>query len=182
MTLSLHRFSIRDYTSKMRSLDVFKCWPFAAAEVSRQDAESWLPPITVPKSRWCSDELAGEGGEGGTENRLDEAVSQSDDDESESTKDEEFTGVGAMEKIVTRRKKKMKKVMNKKSKVEKPASVVPLSNESKKMKKKQKTTTTLNKEFTAKKVCGFQVLLFPHEIDAEKAGIERLCHVCDLSG
>ncbi|KAL2322566.1 hypothetical protein Fmac_026945 [Flemingia macrophylla] len=45
----------RDYTSKMRSVDVFKCWPFAAAGVTRHQAESSLPPMTVPSSRrWRS--------------------------------------------------------------------------------------------------------------------------------
>lgn len=50
----------RDYTSKMRSVDVFKCWPFAASGLSRDEAESWLPPMSIPESRQWSDNLAGQ--------------------------------------------------------------------------------------------------------------------------
>ncbi|XP_027344349.1 uncharacterized protein LOC113856631 [Abrus precatorius] len=101
MPLTFHGFSIRDYTSKMRSVDVFKCWPFAAAEVSQEDIESWLPPMTVPKSRCCSDQVAGlrsnldgAGGEEGTESRHEEVVSRSKSVD----EDNSFAGVGASEK------------------------------------------------------------------------------------
>ncbi|KAF7815758.1 uncharacterized protein G2W53_029727 [Senna tora] len=58
MAVAFDGFSIRDYTSKMRSIDVFKCWPFRTDdEVSREDVESWLPPMAVPKSRCCSNQL-----------------------------------------------------------------------------------------------------------------------------
>lgn len=47
------RFS-RDYTSKMRSIDVFKCWPFTSTinrQVTREELQSWLPPMTLcPRS------------------------------------------------------------------------------------------------------------------------------------
>ncbi|KAE8735816.1 HVA22-like protein F [Hibiscus syriacus] len=54
----------------MRSIDVVKCWPFTGAsssgddddddgtgKLSKQSMESLLPPITVSKFRWWSDEL-----------------------------------------------------------------------------------------------------------------------------
>ncbi|XP_061369812.1 uncharacterized protein LOC133312605 isoform X2 [Gastrolobium bilobum] len=44
----------RDYTSKMRSIDVFKCWPFTTTtsrDVTREEVQSWLPPMTrCPRS------------------------------------------------------------------------------------------------------------------------------------
>ncbi|XP_057441303.1 uncharacterized protein LOC130733204 [Lotus japonicus] len=43
-------FSIREYTSKMRSIDVFKCWPFTSninRELTREELQSWLPPMTL---------------------------------------------------------------------------------------------------------------------------------------
>ncbi|KAF5732476.1 hypothetical protein HS088_TW17G00003 [Tripterygium wilfordii] len=43
-------FSIRDYVSKMRAVDVGKCWPF-----SGDPEESILPPMAAPKFRWWSD-------------------------------------------------------------------------------------------------------------------------------
>ncbi|KAL2316792.1 hypothetical protein Fmac_030668 [Flemingia macrophylla] len=54
MAATFNGFSIRDYTSKMRSVDVFKCWPFASTtstDVSREEVQSWLPPMTpCPRS------------------------------------------------------------------------------------------------------------------------------------
>ncbi|TKY46807.1 hypothetical protein E2542_SST28856 [Spatholobus suberectus] len=100
MAVTFHGFSIRDYTSQMRSVDVFKCWPFPAAGVSREQAESWLPPMTVSKSRRCSGELAGvrsdlagAGGDEETENPPNEAVS----DESESAKEDKLVRCAAAE-------------------------------------------------------------------------------------
>ncbi|KAK8468461.1 hypothetical protein PHAVU_006G035100 [Phaseolus vulgaris] len=97
MALAFHGFSIRDYTSKMRTVDVFKCWPFAADGVSRWEAESSLPPMTVPKmSGWENEfgglrsNIAGDGGDRGRENRL----SQADSDESESEKVDKFVTCG----------------------------------------------------------------------------------------
>ncbi|KAG7561356.1 hypothetical protein ISN45_Aa05g027830 [Arabidopsis thaliana x Arabidopsis arenosa] len=46
-------FSIREYTKKVRSENVRKCWPFAGDII-----QSFLPPITVSKFRWWSHELA----------------------------------------------------------------------------------------------------------------------------
>ncbi|CAJ1964427.1 unnamed protein product [Sphenostylis stenocarpa] len=90
----------RDYTSKVRTVDVFKCWPFAADEVSRSQAEAWLPPMTVPRLRRWSDELdgvrsklAGDGGDKLRENRLSEAVFE----ESETERVDKFvTGGGCV--------------------------------------------------------------------------------------
>ncbi|RDX99684.1 hypothetical protein CR513_17234, partial [Mucuna pruriens] len=79
----------------MRSVDVFKCWPFPAAGVSRDQAESWLPSMTVAKPRRWSDELAGlrsnlagTGGDEETKNRPNEGIT----DESESAKEKLVTG------------------------------------------------------------------------------------------
>ncbi|KAG4382191.1 hypothetical protein JHK82_038635 [Glycine max] len=55
-------FSIRDYTSKMRSIDVFKCWPFASTssrDVSDEEVQSWLPPMNpCPRSDDSTDHRA----------------------------------------------------------------------------------------------------------------------------
>ncbi|RDX95468.1 hypothetical protein CR513_22007, partial [Mucuna pruriens] len=71
----------RDYTSKMRSVDVFKCWPFASTasrDVSRDEVQSWLPPMTLcPRSNDSSDRDAQN-----PENPLSaEEVSRTDDDD-----------------------------------------------------------------------------------------------------
>uniref|UniRef100_A0A0R0L2U0 UBZ4-type domain-containing protein n=2 Tax=Glycine max TaxID=3847 RepID=A0A0R0L2U0_SOYBN len=54
MAATFDGFSIRDYTSKMRSIDVFKCWPFASTssrDTSREEVQSWLPPMNpCPRS------------------------------------------------------------------------------------------------------------------------------------
>lgn len=45
----------REYASSMRSVDVLKCWPF---DHNDDDiVESLLPPITVQKFKWWSNEL-----------------------------------------------------------------------------------------------------------------------------
>lgn len=83
----------------MRSVDVFKSWPFAVGELTREEVEAWLPPMTVPKSRWWSDELAvlrsNRSGEEESEN-LPEEVSGSDDG-SESAKSGRSFAVAASE-------------------------------------------------------------------------------------
>ncbi|GMJ04026.1 hypothetical protein HRI_004071800 [Hibiscus trionum] len=73
MAVVFEGFSIREYASKMRSIDVVKCWPFTRpsssssssddgdengnSKISKQTMESLLPPITVTKFRWWSEEL-----------------------------------------------------------------------------------------------------------------------------
>ncbi|XVF58545.1 hypothetical protein PTKIN_Ptkin07bG0074900 [Pterospermum kingtungense] len=68
MAVVFEGFSIREYASKMRSIDVVKCWPFSGgpstsddcngnSSINKQTMESLLPPITVTKFRWWSDEL-----------------------------------------------------------------------------------------------------------------------------
>ncbi|XP_054798696.1 uncharacterized protein LOC129303425 [Prosopis cineraria] len=60
MAFPFDGFSIREYTFKMRSVDVLKCWPFSitsSGDVSKEDLKSCLPPMTVPKFRRRSDEL-----------------------------------------------------------------------------------------------------------------------------
>lgn len=47
----------REYTRKIRSVEVRKCWPFSG-EVTGDLIQSLLPPITVAKFRWWSHELA----------------------------------------------------------------------------------------------------------------------------
>lgn len=61
MAVIMEAFSIREYASKMRSVDMLKCWPFD--EASMEDAEAILPPITVKKFRWWFDEIVQEDGE-----------------------------------------------------------------------------------------------------------------------
>ncbi|XP_010273442.1 PREDICTED: uncharacterized protein LOC104608991 [Nelumbo nucifera] len=53
-------FSIREYTLKMRSIDVTKCWPFGGdgkEKTAKEEMEKLLPPLTYRKYRWWSDEL-----------------------------------------------------------------------------------------------------------------------------
>lgn len=52
MAVAFEGFSIREYVSKMRTVDVAKCWPFDG-----KSDEAFLPPIRVTKFRWWSDEL-----------------------------------------------------------------------------------------------------------------------------
>ncbi|KAH0865329.1 hypothetical protein HID58_082540 [Brassica napus] len=49
-------FSIREYTRKVRSVDMRKCCPFPG-EFTGDFIQSLLPPITVTKFRWWSHEL-----------------------------------------------------------------------------------------------------------------------------
>ncbi|XP_028760238.1 uncharacterized protein LOC114718954 [Neltuma alba] len=82
MDAALDGFSIRDYTSKMRSVDIFKCWPFSTNDVSREDVESWLPPMVVPKPRSCGEEVeASRSDRGDDEKPLDEGISRSEGDQ-----------------------------------------------------------------------------------------------------
>lgn len=38
----------RDYTFRMRKIDVFKCWPFPVDGLTREEIEARLPPMEVP--------------------------------------------------------------------------------------------------------------------------------------
>ncbi|KAL8510734.1 hypothetical protein ACS0TY_017523 [Phlomoides rotata] len=49
-------FSIREYASRMRSINVVNCWPFDEA-LDEETVKSLLPPITVKKFTWWLDEL-----------------------------------------------------------------------------------------------------------------------------
>ncbi|XP_011098069.1 uncharacterized protein LOC105176840 isoform X2 [Sesamum indicum] len=49
-------FSIRGYVSRMRSVNVLKCWPFDET-TSEETVKSLLPPIAVKKFTWWLDEL-----------------------------------------------------------------------------------------------------------------------------
>ncbi|OVA14293.1 hypothetical protein BVC80_9021g8 [Macleaya cordata] len=59
MAVVFEGFSIREYASKMRSVNAAKCWPFDEEdkESKREESESLLPPITCRKYRWWSNEL-----------------------------------------------------------------------------------------------------------------------------
>ncbi|XP_054818605.1 uncharacterized protein LOC129318088 [Prosopis cineraria] len=82
MDAAFDGFSIRDYTSKMRSIDIFKCWPFSTDDVSREDVESWLPPMVVPKAQSCGEEVeASRSDRDDDEKPLDEGISRSDGDQ-----------------------------------------------------------------------------------------------------
>ncbi|XP_010272701.1 PREDICTED: uncharacterized protein LOC104608412 [Nelumbo nucifera] len=53
-------FSIREYTLKMRSVDVKICWPFGGdgkEKKTKEEMEKLLPPLMCPKYRWWEDEL-----------------------------------------------------------------------------------------------------------------------------
>ncbi|CAH8392492.1 unnamed protein product [Eruca vesicaria subsp. sativa] len=49
-------FTIREYTSNVRSVDIKKCCPFTG-EFTGDFIQSLLPPLTVAKFRWWSHEL-----------------------------------------------------------------------------------------------------------------------------
>ncbi|KAL7103950.1 hypothetical protein ACP275_08G213200 [Erythranthe tilingii] len=51
-------FSIREYASTMRSVDVANSWPFDEA-AGEETVKSLLPPINVKKFTWWLDQLAG---------------------------------------------------------------------------------------------------------------------------
>ena len=38
----------------MRSVDIFKCWPFSSEDVTKEDVESWLPPMVLSKPTSCN--------------------------------------------------------------------------------------------------------------------------------
>nr|XP_010916300.1 uncharacterized protein LOC105041151 [Elaeis guineensis] len=59
MAVALERFSIREYTAKMRSVDFGKCWPFDGDGDRKREGEMGrsLPPISFRKFRWWFDEL-----------------------------------------------------------------------------------------------------------------------------
>ncbi|KAL1562818.1 hypothetical protein AAHA92_05352 [Salvia divinorum] len=52
-------FSIREYASRMRSVNVVKCWPFDD-DFTEQTVKSLLPPIVVKRFTWWLDELSSE--------------------------------------------------------------------------------------------------------------------------
>ncbi|XP_047945017.1 uncharacterized protein LOC125191667 isoform X1 [Salvia hispanica] len=52
-------FSIREYASRMRSINVVNCWPFDG-DFSDQTVKSLLPPIVVKRFTWWLDELTSE--------------------------------------------------------------------------------------------------------------------------
>ncbi|KAF6159417.1 hypothetical protein GIB67_032188 [Kingdonia uniflora] len=60
MAISLEGFSIRDYTSSMRTTNVAKSWPFTSTTPTptAEEIQTFLPPLTTPKFRWWSNELA----------------------------------------------------------------------------------------------------------------------------
>lgn len=49
----------RNYTSKMRSVDVFKYCSFVTFGLSRDEAESWRPPMSIPELQRWFDDLVG---------------------------------------------------------------------------------------------------------------------------
>ncbi|KAG9149937.1 hypothetical protein Leryth_010011 [Lithospermum erythrorhizon] len=58
MAFSNEGFSVREYTWRMRSEDVVKCWPFDdITTYDERKMKSFLPQITVKKFRWWFDEL-----------------------------------------------------------------------------------------------------------------------------
>ncbi|KAF5181671.1 hypothetical protein FRX31_028741 [Thalictrum thalictroides] len=60
MGIVMEGFSIREYTSKIRTTNVEKCWPFDGnpKELKKEVVEELLPPITIKKFKWWSnDEL-----------------------------------------------------------------------------------------------------------------------------
>ncbi|KAF9620633.1 hypothetical protein IFM89_013659 [Coptis chinensis] len=59
IAIAFEGFSIREYTSNMRTKDVDKCWPFEGnpKELKKQLVEDLLPPITTQKFKWWVNEL-----------------------------------------------------------------------------------------------------------------------------
>ncbi|EXC08238.1 hypothetical protein L484_012692 [Morus notabilis] len=68
MAVAFEGFSIREYTAKMRSVDVAKCWPFPeelmkirreedGEEEAVEEEKTVLPPMSVVKFKWWSHEL-----------------------------------------------------------------------------------------------------------------------------
>ncbi|XP_042060816.1 uncharacterized protein LOC121805098 isoform X3 [Salvia splendens] len=52
-------FSIREYASRMRSINVVNCWPFDG-DFNEQTVKSLLPPIVIKRFTWWLDELSSE--------------------------------------------------------------------------------------------------------------------------
>ncbi|KAI3939584.1 hypothetical protein MKX01_038539 [Papaver californicum] len=66
MAVVFEGFSIREYTSKIRSVNVAKCWPFddvnkastsSTAKRTDEEMKKLLPPLTCRKYRWWSNEV-----------------------------------------------------------------------------------------------------------------------------
>ncbi|CAB4273886.1 unnamed protein product [Prunus armeniaca] len=74
MAVAFEGFSIREYAAKMRTVDVFKSYPFTAADnhdadeddedmkekkkkKKKEQVEALLPPITITKFKWWAHEL-----------------------------------------------------------------------------------------------------------------------------
>lgn len=53
-----YMYIIREYTCQMRSVDVLKCWPLGPTKI--EYIQAFLPPITVNKFKWWTDELDNE--------------------------------------------------------------------------------------------------------------------------
>ncbi|XP_077226935.1 uncharacterized protein LOC143860252 [Tasmannia lanceolata] len=57
MEIAFQRFSIREFASNTRSVDIGKCWPFDEESKDLEKNEVLLPPIFCRKFRWWSDEF-----------------------------------------------------------------------------------------------------------------------------
>ncbi|KAI3856439.1 hypothetical protein MKW98_008891 [Papaver atlanticum] len=66
MAVIFEGFSIREYTSKVRRVNVAKCWPFddvnkastsSTAKITDEEMNKLLPPLTCRKYRWWSNEV-----------------------------------------------------------------------------------------------------------------------------
>eukprot|EP00268_Persea_americana_P066742 TRINITY_DN9126_c0_g1_i1.p1 TRINITY_DN9126_c0_g1~~TRINITY_DN9126_c0_g1_i1.p1 ORF type:complete len:1266 (+),score=278.91 TRINITY_DN9126_c0_g1_i1:85-3882(+) len=62
MAVAFESFSIREYASRMRSVDARKSWPFKENEEDpkKEKTQGLLPPIVCRKYRWWSNELENE--------------------------------------------------------------------------------------------------------------------------
>lgn len=56
LVIYLSFFSLREYTSRMRSINVVNCWPFDET-FGEETVKSLLPPIVVKRFTWWLDEL-----------------------------------------------------------------------------------------------------------------------------
>ncbi|KAK4278983.1 hypothetical protein QN277_016751 [Acacia crassicarpa] len=93
MAFASDGFSIREYTSKMRSVDVLKCWPFSitsSSDVSKEDLKSCLPPMTASKFQRRPHDLEAARSDHGDSRKSDQQLSDSEisTSESESLKSE----------------------------------------------------------------------------------------------
>jgi len=100
----------KDYTSKMRFVDIFKCWSFAAFGLSCDEVESWLPPMSIPESgRWFNDlvrlrsNLVDADGEGERLNQPNGMISH----ESESEKEDKLVTGGCAADLVLEEEEKV---------------------------------------------------------------------------